>query len=706
MTEADGVGLIVPPPNVRGVLEKTAQHIGKLPSIEKQSAFAAKILQKHAADPSSVFSFLRPEDPYHAYYVSILDAARAPAPAQSSAQAPVALPVPDVPPPSALPFAGNAAADTAATASIRTLPGVMTSTQEVAPAVSKLNAARLKAQKKRLTPTEPPPADIYSVPDVVPLPESLTLDVIKLTAQFAARHGREFTSSLAGRETRNPLFDFLKPMHPHFIVFERMIEAYTAILSPPNGRETLLHRFADEKLTRGSLLDQAWYRHDWRNVEQSRETSTDDKSSFDISSDVAVIDWHDFVVLETIDIDEAEVDLPAPLADPTQIPRVMAAAEAARQELEKDGGGDDMDMDMDIDEGDEGDEGDDHAMAGSSGVVIADVDAAIPTNRIRKAAAAPAVPVMATGYDATMIVGDADMRGAPAALKEVTVTLPDGQVVPMSEATQAMRAQLIDPKYKEERQRAAEKNQRQNLADGEQMAQNLARLNRDKPDSGVYNRSDLQGSLAGRAQQLSGLPASAPLLRKAALSGPQLPAETAAAAATAAAIANAGPGKEERTATAVGVLANAATKAAELAELNALGPMPDPDEPVAPLPEPKTPVGLLSEEEWITRVGEKVQICIKIPVNSNPDWSVQGQDINVEVPLRITVVKLKEKLAKVIKLPANKQKLQYGDSGFMKDIMSLGFYNVAPGSIVKLVVKERSRARTKKKQKGEGDAAV
>jgi splicing factor 3A subunit 1 len=76
------------------------------------------------------------------------------------------------------------------------------------------------------------------------------------------------------------------------------------------------------------------------------------------------------------------------------------------------------------------------------------------------------------------------------------------------------------------------------------------------------------------------------------------------------------------------------------------------------------------------------------------------------VPLRITVVKLKEKLAKVIKLPANKQKLQYGDSGFMKDIMSLGFYNVAPGSIVKLVVKERSRARTKKKQKGEGDAAV
>jgi Ubiquitin family len=135
-------------------------------------------------------------------------------------------------------------------------------------------------------------------------------------------------------------------------------------------------------------------------------------------------------------------------------------------------------------------------------------------------------------------------------------------------------------------------------------------------------------------------------------------------------------------------------------------PVANPNEPVAPLPKRKTPPGLVSEEERISRVGEKVQICIKIPVNPYPDWLVNGQDINVEAPLRITVTKLKDKLAKVIKLPVNKQKLQHGSSGFIKDILSLGFYNVAPSATLQLAVKERSRARTTKKQKGDDGDAV
>jgi hypothetical protein len=78
---------------------------------------------------------------------------------------------------------------------------------------------------------------------------------------------------------------------------------------------------------------------------------------------------------------------------------------------------------------------------------------------------------------------------------DVPVRLPDGQAVPMSEATPAMRAKLLDLKYKDERSRAAQKYQRQNLADGEQIALHLSRLNHDKPDIGVYNRGDLQTKL-------------------------------------------------------------------------------------------------------------------------------------------------------------------------------------------------------------------
>jgi hypothetical protein len=353
----------------------------------------------------------------------------------------------------------------------------------------------------------------------------------------------------------------------------------------------------------------------------------------------------------------------------------------------------DMDVDMDMDDGNEA-----HVTSDSAGVVLVDVDADIPANLVRKPMVQPGA---ATG-DAVRNPIEEIKLGQPSQ-GELTVMLPDGQVVPMSEATPAMRAQLIDPKYKEERQRAAEKNQRQNLAGGEQVAQNLARLNRDKPDSGVYNRGDLQGSLSGRTQQTSS--PTQVHLRRAVQSGPQLPASVVDLA-NAATSSGGATGKEARAAVALGVLESAANKAAELAERTPDVPVANLDEPVAPLPEPKTPAGLVSEEEWISRVGEKVQICIKIPVNPNPDWLVQGQDINVEVPLRITVVKLKEKLAKVIKLPANKQKLQYGDSGFMKDIMSLGFYNVAPSATLKLAVKERSRARTKKKQKGEDGDAV
>jgi hypothetical protein len=79
---------------------------------------------------------------------------------------------------------------------------------------------------------------------------------------------------------------------------------------------------------------------------------------------------------------------------------------------------------------------------------------------------------------------------------DVPVSILDGQVVPLSEATPAMRPKFLDPKYKDERSRAAQKHQRQNLANGEQIALQFSRLNSDKADSGIYNRGDLRTKLA------------------------------------------------------------------------------------------------------------------------------------------------------------------------------------------------------------------
>lgn len=46
-------------------------------------------------------------------------------------------------------------------------------------------------------------------------------DILRLTALFAARSGTQFTRELAGRESRNYQFDFLRPSHSLFGYFNR-----------------------------------------------------------------------------------------------------------------------------------------------------------------------------------------------------------------------------------------------------------------------------------------------------------------------------------------------------------------------------------------------------------------------------------------------------------------------------------------------------
>ena len=52
---------------------------------------------------------------------------------------------------------------------------------------------------------------------------------MKLTAQFVARNGRQFLTSLMNREARNYQFDFLRPQHSLFQYFTRLLEQYTKV---------------------------------------------------------------------------------------------------------------------------------------------------------------------------------------------------------------------------------------------------------------------------------------------------------------------------------------------------------------------------------------------------------------------------------------------------------------------------------------------
>ena len=54
-------------------------------------------------------------------------------------------------------------------------------------------------------------------------------DVVKLTAQFVARNGRQFLTTVMQREQRNYLFDFLRPQHSLFNYFTKLVEQYTKV---------------------------------------------------------------------------------------------------------------------------------------------------------------------------------------------------------------------------------------------------------------------------------------------------------------------------------------------------------------------------------------------------------------------------------------------------------------------------------------------
>lgn len=80
---------------------------------------------------------------------------------------------------------------------------------------------------------------------------------------------------------------------------------------------------------------------------------------------------------------------------------------------------------------------------------------------------------------------------------------------------------------------------------------------------------------------------------------------------------------------------------------------------------------------------------ISISVPNVDEGNLKGQVLEIAVQsLSETVGSLKEKIAGETQLPANKQKLS-GKAGFLKDNLSLAYYNVAPGETLSLSLRER-----------------
>ncbi|OLN86038.1 Pre-mRNA-splicing factor [Colletotrichum chlorophyti] len=252
-------GVVLPPREIRNVLEKTAGYVARNGLI-----FEDRIRDKERANPK--FSFLNDADAYHAYYQWRLDEIKA----------------------------GRGTAIAAGRAN------------EAAPAEQK--------------PQGPPKPPDFQFSARMPRINQKDLEVIRLTALFVAKNGRQFMTQLAQREAGNPQFQFLIPNHTFHNFFQHQVDQYTALLRASGlggeggkleqERIANLQQNVDDKYHVLSRAKQRAEYSKFQESEKQKKEEEDEKKKLEF----ARIDWNDFVVVETIVFTDADehANLPPP----------------------------------------------------------------------------------------------------------------------------------------------------------------------------------------------------------------------------------------------------------------------------------------------------------------------------------------------------------------------------------------------------------
>lgn len=156
------------------------------------------------------------------------------------------------------------------------------------------------------------------------------LEIVRLTALFVAKNGKQFMTTLSQRETGNYQFDFLRPNHSLHNFFQRLIDQYTTLLRAggldgsggklQQERTKELQANVDDKFhVLGRAKQRAeWFKYQNAQKQQKEEEAEKEKLSY------AQIDWHDFVVVETVLF--TELDDQTNLPPPTSLSELQFAS--------------------------------------------------------------------------------------------------------------------------------------------------------------------------------------------------------------------------------------------------------------------------------------------------------------------------------------------------------------------------------------------
>ena len=184
----------------------------------------------------------------------------------------------------------------------------------------------------------------------------------------------------------------------------------------------------------------------------------------------AIIDWHDFVVVETIDFyNDEDEGLPPPLSLSEVIAQLRSTSVEAPPVQADDGA---MDVEMDEEER----------------AIVAE-------------GAPPPAPLPPAPEPQMKIVRNYKPPGSrgPGANAGHTVVSPiTGELVPIDQIAEHMRISLIDPKWRKEREAMLGKLRGSTAASDEEIARNVVSLARTRPD--IFGNTDEEVSLALSAE--------------------------------------------------------------------------------------------------------------------------------------------------------------------------------------------------------------
>lgn len=458
------IGFIRPPPDIRVIVDKTADFIGKM-----GDAYEGKIMASNAGNLK--FGFLKEDDPYHAYYrhkVAEFRSGGAPKAAEP-ALAPATIAQADEPmssdagaAPTSSSSAGTGVQAASATGPAGPAPGQEAVSVQRAATIPNPIAKALKS----FNPEMPAPKDEFTVV-APPYASSEDVDTIKLTAQFTATGGRRFLADLTRREATNPAFDFLRPTHALFGYYTALVDAYARVLNPQPATRERIERYAADPY---AFLERSVHYLEWKRVDDVKRREA--AAGAEAERAAAQIDWQDFVIVETIDFNDEE-DAALPAAENFATTRAGAgagassssAAGAAVQEVE-------MDLDMDTEEG------------YSANAAAIDEDDGEKLN-IRS----DYVPGSMAGAGGA---GAGSSGAGGSGLPSHFIDPRTGASVPIDSAAEHLRIELLDPKWREQTARAAAKQQGTLFAGGDEVSENLRKFAARRSD--IFREGEEEGS--------------------------------------------------------------------------------------------------------------------------------------------------------------------------------------------------------------------